>query len=91
MDDQKINAIIGEVEKTVDELDPVIKEGVTAITVSGKKWYESKTVWVNGLILIAAVAQFIAGKEVIPAGDQAAIITLLNLILRVITKGKITW
>jgi hypothetical protein len=55
-----------------------------------KKWYTSKTIWVNTLALLALVAQtqtgFIFSLEM-----QASVLSLINLGLRVITKEEITW
>lgn len=56
-----------------------------------KKWYESKTLWVNAIALIAAIAQVVAGKEVISAEMQVIILTVINTILRLITKHEINW
>jgi hypothetical protein len=56
-----------------------------------KRWYESKTVWVNAIAFIAALLQVIYGKEVINAGVQGIMLTLINIILRAITKHNITW
>ena len=59
---------------------------------TGKTWYDSKTIWVNALILLTdGIAQIITGKEVIPAGFQVLILTFINLLLRVLTKKKLTW
>lgn len=56
-----------------------------------KKWYESKMVWVNAIALIAAIAQVIAGKEVISAEMQVIILSAVNALLRLITKHEINW
>jgi len=50
-----------------------------------KVWWKSKTLWVNVIAMVAMIVQsqygfFIAVEE------QAAIIVVLNLILRAITK-----
>jgi len=57
---------------------------------SSKKWYDSKTVWVNGVMLAGVVVQSVTGQNVITPEIQAAIITIINLILRSVTKDKIT-
>jgi len=50
-----------------------------------KKWWKSKTVWINIIALMALIAQ--ASTEfVIAPEEQAALIVIINLILRVITK-----
>lgn len=55
-----------------------------------KKWYFSKTVWVNVLALAALYLQsefgFVFSVEL-----QAMSMTLINLGLRKITKEEITW
>ena len=52
-----------------------------------KKWYQSRTVWVNALIAAAVIVQAVTGEAWLDAQVQAAIIVVVNLILRVIT-GK---
>ena len=54
-----------------------------------KKWYYSKTVWVNVLALIAVIAQAATGKEVLNPEIQATIITVVNLVLRAVTKHEL--
>ncbi len=55
-----------------------------------KKWYVSKTVWVNAIALFAMIAQMQTGFIVTP-DLQAVLLTLVNLGLRTITKEQITW
>lgn len=52
-----------------------------------KKWYMSKTVWVNLLMAAGIVYQAVMGIQLLGAEEQAAIIVVVNLILRLIT-GK---
>ena len=56
----------------------------------GKKWYKSKTLWVN---LIALVALFLNDKLgfPLPQEEQMAILAVVNIILRFITKEPIRW
>jgi len=56
-----------------------------------KKWFLSKTVWVNVIALIGVMLQAIYNKEVIPVELQATIISVINLLLRTITKENIVW
>jgi hypothetical protein len=56
-----------------------------------KKWYESKTVWVNGVIFVAAVLQAVYGKEIISPAAQVIIVSAVNTALRLITKHEINW
>jgi hypothetical protein len=55
-----------------------------------KKWYYSKTVWINFLAFAAVVAQTVTGKEVIDPATQTMIITVINLILRKFTKHELS-
>jgi len=55
-----------------------------------KKWYLSKTIWVNGLAFIGLVAQAQTGFIFSPE-MQAFALSLVNLGLRVITKEEILW
>lgn len=55
-----------------------------------KKWYASKTVWVNALGLLGLIAQINSGF-IFSAELQAVILSLINLILRTITKEEIVW
>lgn len=55
-----------------------------------KKWYVSKTVWVNGLALVATVLQGKYGFVVSPE-IQGIALTVVNLVLRKITKEKVAW
>jgi len=55
-----------------------------------KKWYVSKTVWLNTLATIALVAQAQWGFVLAPE-LQGYILTGVNVLLRFITKEKIEW
>ena len=55
-----------------------------------KKWYHSKVLWVNAIALVASIAQLKWGLIMDPA-TQGIILTLVNLILRGITKEEIVW
>lgn len=54
-----------------------------------KKWYLSKTLWVNVLVLLGVGAQ-IAFKVDVSAEAQAAFISVVNILLRVYTNLKLT-
>jgi hypothetical protein len=54
-----------------------------------KKWYESKTLWVNGIAGIAAITQAVMGEAIIDAEAQVGILALVNLVLRLITSKEI--
>jgi len=55
-----------------------------------KKWFHSKTIWLNSIALIAALLQAKYGL-VIDGATQGLLLTALNLILRAITKEEIVW
>ena len=50
-----------------------------------KKWYRSRMLWTN---LIALLAVF--GLE-ITAEEGAAILAVINIVLRLVTKEELTW
>ena len=50
-----------------------------------KVWWKSKTLWVNVIAMVAMIVQSQYGF-LIAVEEQAAIIVVLNLILRAITK-----
>ena len=52
-----------------------------------KKWYTSKTLWVNVLAIIGIVT---VGAE-FDAQTVAVVLAVLNALLRRITKTEITW
>lgn len=53
-----------------------------------KKFYLSKTLWVNAIALVAMLVQAEYGFVIAPS-EQAAIIVVVNLILRAVTKEQI--
>ena len=55
-----------------------------------KKWYESKTLWVNLLSVIALVVQTQVGF-VIDAEAQMALLGVINLVLRAVTQSHLNW
>lgn len=55
-----------------------------------KKWYMSKTVWVNIIAIIGFAIQTIVGKEIITVDYQVMILAIINFILRIITKHELT-
>lgn len=54
-----------------------------------KKWYQSKTMWVNIIATLAMIVQTYTGNVVIPVESQALILSLVNIALRFITKSGI--
>ena len=56
----------------------------------GKAWYLSKTLWVNIIFLFAFLIKGFFGFEM-SAEETAAILVVINLILRVVTKEPLNW
>ena len=54
-----------------------------------KPWWFSKTIWINTIGLTALIIQGQTGFIINPA-EQTAIIGVANLMLRVVSKEKIT-
>ena len=52
---------------------------------STKRWYTSKTLWVN-LLAIAALGVQTEFGYILDAEAQAALLAIINLILRIITR-----
>lgn len=50
-----------------------------------KKWWHSRTLWVNTLIALALAIEAITGAIWLDAELQGAIIVMANVILRLIT------
>ena len=53
-----------------------------------KKWFESKTVWINVLALVGGVITMLAGE--LQAGGAITTIGIVNVILRYVTTSAIT-
>lgn len=68
-----------------------MSEKKTVEVVVNKKWYLSKTIYVNSIMLVGVIAQQIVGKEIITPELQVVILSVVNLILRTVTKENITW
>ena len=53
-----------------------------------KKWYRSKTIWVNIIAIVAMVSVNLGAVEVSQeiATAEASILGVINLILRLVTK-----
>ncbi|MGK0468273.1 hypothetical protein [Clostridium sp.] len=58
---------------------------------TNKKWYLSKIIWVNAIALVAVMAQTITGKEIVTPELQVMALSVVNLVLRSITKENIVW
>jgi len=53
-------------------------------------FYKSKTLWVNVIAIAAIILGDVAGVEIGIEGE-AAILAVINIILRVVTKEPIEW
>jgi len=54
-----------------------------------KPWYMSRTLWVNIIAIVVLVAQMQFGFEV-DEEAELAILAVINLIMRIITKQPLT-
>lgn len=52
-----------------------------------KKWYESKTVWANLMIITAGVLTAVAGQ--LETGVPITVAGVLNILLRTVTKSPL--
>jgi hypothetical protein len=53
-----------------------------------KQWYSSKTLWVNAIALVAILVQGFTGFIIDPEA-QAAILVVINIILRAVTGDEV--
>ena len=56
-----------------------------------KSIFNSKTFWTNIISIIAIIVQSMTGKMIIDAEAQVAILGVVNVILRMVTKEPVTW
>ena len=56
-----------------------------------KSIFTSKTFWTNVIALVAMVIQGITGKDVFPLEYQASALSVVNVLLRMVTKQPVTW
>lgn len=56
-----------------------------------KKWWMSKTVWVNAIALIASVLHSQYGMDVLTPESQVMMLTGINALLRFITKTEVVF
>jgi len=54
-----------------------------------KKWFHSKTLWINGLVLLSGLA--LAFADHLAAGGALTAVSIANLLLRVISKAELVW
>ncbi len=56
-----------------------------------KKWYTSKTLWVNLLAVCGIAAQGIVGKEILTPEMQGVVLGVVNMVLRLTTRTEVVW
>ncbi len=56
-----------------------------------KSIFASKTFWVNIVALVAMIVQGTTGKDLIPLETQAIALSVVNIIIRSITKSAVSW
>lgn len=75
---------------TKEQVTAEITAEILTSSVTGKKWYFSKTIWANAVVGIALILQsqygFIIGPEL-----QALALVAINMGLRKITDEAIVW
>ena len=59
-------------------------------TMNSKRWYTSKTVWINLLLAGGILAQTLTGEAWLDAEAQGAIVVVVNLVLRLITNKPLS-
>jgi hypothetical protein len=72
-----------------DNLNAAVTEAI-ADQITGKKWYYSKTFWTNIVAGLAVVAQASYGF-VLPVEYQMLALSFINMGLRKISTGEVTW
>lgn len=55
-----------------------------------KKWFTSKTLWVNILAIVADIVANLTGHA-LPAGWDLTALGISNMVLRLVTKQPVTW
>ena len=56
-----------------------------------KKWWASKSIWANVIMMVATVVNGQFDFVNIGMDAQAAILVVVNLVLRAVTKSEIVW
>ena len=61
----------------------------TPVLVTPRKWYSSKTLWANTIAAVAGLIQYFGPGFLIPPEEQGAILVVVNIILRIVTKAPL--
>jgi len=56
----------------------------------GKSWYLSKTLWVNIIAIVVLLSKGLLGFDV-TAEEAGAILVVVNVVLRAVTKEPLGW
>jgi len=57
-----------------------------------KKWYKSKTIWTNAVVLAGSIFSFVGWIEADLSPETVALVlVVINTILRFVTKEEISW
>lgn len=56
-----------------------------------KSIFTSKTFWANVVAVIAMIIQGVSGNFVVSAELQATALSVINIVLRSVTKSAVTW
>ena len=56
-----------------------------------KKWYLSKTLWINVLSIVGILIQTKLGNPIIAPELEVTLLSVINIIIRTVTKSNITW
>ena len=55
-----------------------------------KKWWHSKTLWVNVLAILAMIAEYLLTNQIYSPELHAIVIALINFALRFVTNSNLT-
>lgn len=50
-----------------------------------KRWYQSKTLWANVVVVLGVVLQLVTNTSIIDTDIQVATVAVINVALRLIT------
>lgn len=56
----------------------------------GKKWYTSKTIYINAVAFLVMIIQLKYGWT-LPVAIEGVIMGIINLVLRRVTKEPVVW
>ena len=54
-----------------------------------KRWFYSKTLWVNSLAIVGMIAELLLVEQIIRPELHAVVLAIANLVLRTITDTKL--